>query len=53
MQEKTSILPNQLPVLKMDNREINMNNVTKFLGILTDENLTWQPQIKNTQTNIS
>ena len=36
---------------KMDNTEIKRDNVTKFLGILIDENLTWKLQIANTNKN--
>ena len=50
---RKSIIPDQLPTLKMDNTEINREKVTKFLGILIDENLTWKPQISNVITKIS
>ena len=47
IRKKTDI-PNKLPILKMDNTEINRDQVTKFLGVLIDENLTWKPHIANT-----
>ena len=50
---KKSIIPDQLPDLKLGNTEIIRDNVTKFLGILIDENLTWKPQIANTFSKIS
>ena len=50
---KKSFIPDELPVLKIDNIDITRDNVTKFLGILIDENLTWKPQIVNTSTKIS
>ena len=50
---KKSIIPDELPVLKIDNTDIARDNVTKFLGILIDENITWKPQIANTLTKIS
>ena len=49
---KKSVIPDELPVLKMDNTEIKRDSVTKFLGIFIDENLTWKPQIANTLTKI-
>ena len=50
---KKSLIPDELPVLKIDNTDITRDNVTKFLGILIDENLTWKPQIANTLTKVS
>ena len=50
---KKSAIPDVLPVLKIDNYNINRDNVTKFLGILIDENLTWKPQIANTLMKVS
>ena len=51
--KKKTIITKQLPILKMDNAEINRKSVTKFLGVLIDENLSWKPQIANTFTKIS
>ena len=33
-------IPNDLPKLEIENVQIKRNNVTKFLGVLIDENLT-------------
>ena len=33
---------NDLPILYIDNFEIIIENVTKFLGIYIDENLIWK-----------
>ena len=37
----------------MDNIVIERENVTKFLGVLTDENLSWKQHINNAGTKIS
>ena len=36
----------------MDNIAIERENVTKFLGILIDENLLWKQHINNVGTKI-
>ena len=42
-----------LPFLKMDNIVIERENVTKFLGVLIDENLLWKHHINDVSTKIS
>ena len=37
----------------MDNIFIERENVTKFLGVLIDENLSWKQHINNVSTKIS
>ena len=46
-------IPNNLPLLKIDNRNIERNVVTKFLGVLIDENLNWKAQIANVSSKVS
>lgn len=49
---KKQNVPISLPSLRIDNTEIKRDTVTKFLGILIDENLTWEYQIQNINTKI-
>ena len=42
-----------LPFLKMDNIVIERENVTKFLGVLIDENLSWKQYINDVSSKIS
>ena len=42
---KKRLIPADLPPLKIDNTYIKRNIVTKFLGVLIDENLNWKAQI--------
>ena len=46
-------VPTELPVLKIDETHITRDSVTKFLGILLDENLDWKSQISNISSKIS
>ena len=46
-------IPNHLPKLEIENIEIKRDSVTKFLGVLIDENLTWKPQIENVCKKVS
>ena len=50
---KKSFLREPLPFLKMDNVVIERENVTKFLGVLIDENLSWKQHINDVSTKIS
>ena len=50
---KKRFIPKKLPDLYMDNILIQRENVTKFLGVLIDENLSWKPQISSVCTKIS
>ena len=50
---KKRFLPNELPVLKIEETLITRDPVTKFLGILIDENLNWKAQIANVASKIS
>ena len=50
---KKRFLKDPIPTLKMDNTAIDRENVTKFLGVLIDENLSWKPHINNVSTKIS
>ena len=42
-----------IPFLKMDNVFIERENVTKFLGVLIDENLSWKQHINIVSTKLS
>ena len=37
----------------MDNIDTERENVTKFLGVLIDENLSWKQHINNVSTKTS
>ena len=50
---KKRFVPADLPLLKIDNTRIIRDHITKFLGVLIDENLTWQPHISHISTKIS
>ena len=50
---KKRFLREPLPFLKMDNVVIERENVTKFLGVLIDENLSWKQHINDVSTKIS
>ena len=50
---KKMVLREPLPFLIMDNIVIERENVTKFLGVLTDENLSWKQHINDVSTKIS
>ena len=47
------ILPLKLPKLLIGKREVNRTRYTKFLGVLIDENLSWDKQIKAVTSKIS
>jgi hypothetical protein len=50
---KKRFIPEILPKLFMDDNEIQRQTVTKFLGVLIDENLSWKNQIENVSNKIS
>ena len=50
---KKRFLREPLPFLKSDNIAIERENVTKFLGVLIDENLSWKQHINDVSTKIS
>ena len=50
---KKRFLREPLPFLKMDNIAIERENVTKFIGVLIDENLSWKHHINDVSTKIS
>ena len=50
---KKRFLREPLPFLKMDNIVIERENVTKFVGVLIDKNLSWKQHINNVSTKIS
>jgi hypothetical protein len=50
---KKKNITNNLPILELNNVEIKRDIVTKFLGILIDENLSWKPQIDHIKNKIS
>ena len=52
-EHKKKNLCEKLPTLKIDNTEIKREKVTRFLGILIDENLTWKPHIESANTKVS
>ena len=49
---KKRFLREPLPFLKMDNIAIERENVTKFLGVIIDENLSWKQHINGVTTKI-
>ena len=50
---KKRFLREPLAFLKMDKIDNDRENVTKFLGVLIDENLSWKQQINDVSTKIS
>ena len=50
---KKRLIPIDLPLLKIDNTYIKRDPVTKFLGVLIDENLNWKAQIANVSSKVS
>ena len=46
-------IPLKLPKLTINNIAIKRDYVTKFLGILIDENITWKPHIHYIENKIS
>ena len=50
---KKRLIPADLPPLKIDNTYIRRDIVTKFLGVLIDENLNWKAQIAHVSSKIS
>ena len=50
---KKRFLREPLPFLKMDNIVIERENVTKFVGVLIDKNLSWKQHINDVSTKIS
>ena len=43
----------QLPTMTFNNIEIKKKNSVKFLGVITDENLTWKNHIEVVENKIS
>ena len=50
---KSDDLPLMLPKLKINGNIIEREGVTKFLGVLLDENLSWKPHINTINNKIS
>ena len=50
--KKKGFLTEPLPFLKMDNIVIERENITNFLGVLIDENLSWKQYIHDVRTKI-
>ena len=50
---RKSKIPDILPDLFMDNLKLERNKVTKFLGLMVDENLSWESHIDYINTKIS
>jgi hypothetical protein len=50
---KKKYIANNLPALQLNNVDIKRDPVTKFLGILIDENLSWKAQIDSIKNKIS
>ena len=46
-------MPNTLPHLKIQNKTIQREYSTKFLGVHIDHDLTWKTQVQETQNKIS
>ena len=51
--QRKRFLREPLPFLKMDIIVIERENVTKLLGVLIDENLSWKQHINDASTKIS
>ena len=45
--------PLQLPAMTLNNNEIRRENCVKFVGVIIDENLTWQNHIEVVENKIS
>ena len=50
---KSDNMPLRLPKLEINGINIEREKVTKFLGVLLDENLSWKEHINSIKTNIS
>jgi len=50
---KKSQIPNLLPKLLLNEKEIKRSNVNKFLGVYLDENLSWNSHIQHVTNKIS
>ena len=51
--KKKRTLRELLPFFKMNNISIERENVTKFIGVNIDENLSWKQHINDVNTKIS
>ena len=52
-QQTLNYLPLKPPILKINNFEIKRTTSIKFLGIMVDENLTWNDQIYILENKLS
>ena len=52
-QKKGRLIANDLPMLYIDNFEVVIESVTKFLGIFIDKNLTWKYHIEHVCNKVS
>ena len=50
---KKRFIPAELPILKINDTYISRDSVTKFLGVLIDENLNWKAQIADISSKVS
>jgi hypothetical protein len=50
---KRRLIPSVLPQLQIDNDVIERETVTKFLGVLIDENLSWKKRIECVTNKVS
>ena len=46
-------IPSHLPTLKINNHDIERVNTMKFLGVLSDDNLSWKEHIKYLENKIA
>ena len=46
-------LPLKLPIIKINSFEIKITTSIKFLGIMVDENLTWNNHIHKLENKLS
>ena len=46
-------IPSHLPMLKINNRDIERVNTMKFLGVLLDDNLSWKEHMKYLENKIA
>jgi hypothetical protein len=51
--QKRKKIPNILPLLKIENKNIERTSITKFLGLLIDENISWKAHIDYLNTKIT
>ena len=51
--QKSNTIPLRLPKLEINKNTIERETVSKFLGVILDENLTWKAHINTIKNKIS